>query len=109
MRMGFEMQHNLKWRQPTPKMQLETFPMQIEGIALMPSLTTEQMKDRIEFVANDLRELIPYIKDPKQNPWVDINGLRPEDECPNCKCGTLGYEGGRLICRGECGTDYSPQ
>jgi hypothetical protein len=29
------------------------------------------------------------------------------DECPNCKCGTLGMELFRLVCRGECGNDFS--
>lgn len=30
-------------------------------------------------------------------------GLEKEDECPNCKNGTLGLEEGSLVCRGECG------
>ena len=30
----------------------------------------------------------------------------PEDECPNCKNGTIGLEQGRLVCRGECGHDF---
>jgi len=29
-----------------------------------------------------------------------------EDECPNCKCGTLGHEGEDLVCRGECGAVF---
>lgn len=30
--------------------------------------------------------------------------LQPEDECPNCKNGTLERsEDGQLVCRGECG------
>ena len=30
--------------------------------------------------------------------------LEVNDECPNCKCGTLGREEpGKLVCRGECG------
>lgn len=33
----------------------------------------------------------------------------PEDECPNCHNGTIGLENGRLVCRGECGTDFGLQ
>ena len=29
-----------------------------------------------------------------------------EEECPNCRNGTVGLEGGRLVCRGECGNDF---
>jgi hypothetical protein len=29
-----------------------------------------------------------------------------DDECPNCQNGTLGFEEGRLVCRGECGTFF---
>lgn len=31
-----------------------------------------------------------------------------ECECPNCRCGTIGVENGRLVCRGECGHDFGP-
>ena len=30
----------------------------------------------------------------------------PDAECPNCRNGTVGLERGRLVCRGECGTDF---
>jgi len=29
-----------------------------------------------------------------------------EEECPNCRSGTIGLENGRLVCRGECGHDF---
>jgi hypothetical protein len=32
-----------------------------------------------------------------------------EGECPNCKCGTLAFEGGRIVCRGECGQDFGEE
>jgi uncharacterized Zn-finger protein len=40
---------------------------------------------------------------------VEAPCLVPDDECPNCKCGTLEYDaGGGLICRGECGALIDP-
>jgi hypothetical protein len=32
--------------------------------------------------------------------------LEAEDECPNCKSGTVGLENGYLVCRGECGAVF---
>jgi len=37
---------------------------------------------------------------------VDVKIFGPEEECPNCRCGTLGLEDGRLVCRGECGHSF---
>lgn len=40
-----------------------------------------------------------------QESWVMTlePSLEPEDECPNCKNGTLEQGEGELVCRGECG------
>jgi hypothetical protein len=38
--------------------------------------------------------------------WLDYEQLDPEDECPLCHNGTVGAEGGRLVCRGECGNIF---
>jgi hypothetical protein len=32
--------------------------------------------------------------------------IAEDDECPNCKSGTLGLEEGMLTCRGECGASF---
>jgi hypothetical protein len=53
--------------------------------------------------------------DKDKDTWVSGMPLRPikrwahleaEDECPNCKCGTLEQGEGELCCRGECGTIF---
>ena len=100
------MKQRLEWRQPNPLAQLKAFVMRLEGVAVMPSLSPEDVLKRVEERAEELRQLIPFIEGKKE--WVDINGLQEYDECPNCKFGTLGRENGRLVCRGECGTDFSP-
>ena len=39
--------------------------------------------------------------------WDSKEVLQSEDECPNCKNGTLGLEDSKLACRGECGQFFN--
>ena len=39
----------------------------------------------------------------------DAFQVEEEGECPNCHCGTLGFEEGRIKCRGECGHDFGEE
>ena len=39
----------------------------------------------------------------------DYFQVEEESECPNCRCGTLAFEGGRIVCRGECGQDFGEE
>lgn len=38
----------------------------------------------------------------------DILPMEEDDECLNCHNGSIGFEEGRMVCRGECGCDFGP-
>jgi len=38
--------------------------------------------------------------------WKAREDVEEEEECPVCRCGTVGLEDGVLKCRGECGTNW---
>ena len=66
-------------------------------------------------IAEELDLSDDYLKALQDKIYTEFNGVSPVvnpkpvagDECPNCKCGTLGMELFRLVCRGECGNDFS--
>lgn len=35
--------------------------------------------------------------------------MQKNDECPNCKCGTLDKNCTDLVCQGECGMIWTPE
>jgi hypothetical protein len=65
------------------------------------SAYTEDMTPaRREAITKTNEELKKLFVAPEEVP------LQPEDECPNCKNGTLEASDDKLVCRGECGAFF---